>query len=159
MDGSKVISCAISPSAFFVPAGMREGTQCWCSGAVDKGTLRVDSDCEKDCVDDPASNKRKCGGGWNIFSVWRLGKNYCSFKSKCNNFKVCSHLLLDWHGYHYTRDLWKLHLRKQANRPEMCYAANMFCAAIFDDVLNFHVLIMICAFNINQSTNNLPLHL
>ena len=29
----------------------------------------------------------------------------------------------------------------------------MFCAAIFDDVLKFHVLIMICAININQSTN------
>ena len=30
----------------------------------------------------------------------------------------------------------------------------MFCAAIFDGVINFHVLIMICAININQSTNH-----
>ena len=30
----------------------------------------------------------------------------------------------------------------------------MFCAAIFDDVLNKNILRIICALNVNQSTNH-----
>ena len=35
----------------------------------------------------------------------------------------------------------------------MFCAESMFCVAIFDDAFNFHTFVMICAININQSTN------
>ena len=61
---------------------MRNGRDCFCSGVLEKATLREDSDCNVDCLDDPAGNKRKCGGTNEIFSVWRLGEDYCPFKSR-----------------------------------------------------------------------------
>ena len=62
--------------------GMRDGKECWCSGALDKATLRGDGDCSKDCEDDPVENKRKCGGSGDVFSVWRLGQDYCPYNSR-----------------------------------------------------------------------------
>ena len=48
--------------------------------------------------------------------------------------------------------IWHFDIIRERNRFMLC-AANMF-SAIFDDVFNFQVLIMIFAININQTTNN-----
>ena len=62
--------------------GMRGGSECYCSGALEKATRREDTDCNVDCLDDPVGDKRKCGGNSEILSVWRFGENYCPFKSR-----------------------------------------------------------------------------
>ena len=61
---------------------MTNGYLCWCSGVVSPATLVDDTSCNLDCTDDPVGNKRTCGGGGNFFSIWKLGKEYCPFKSK-----------------------------------------------------------------------------
>ena len=60
---------------------MTGGHDCWCSGVVSPATPLADTSCSTDCTDDPAGQKRKCGGSGNTVSIWKLEKEYCPFKS------------------------------------------------------------------------------
>ena len=61
---------------------MRNGEECYCSGAVELLDRVPDTSCSTDCEDDPEGSKRKCGNGGEVFSVWRLGPDYCPYSSK-----------------------------------------------------------------------------
>ena len=55
--------------------GMRGGSECFCSGALEKATWREDTDCNVDCLDDPSRKqtemRRKFG---NFLSMETWGK-------------------------------------------------------------------------------------
>ena len=75
---------------------MTGGQYCWCSGVVSPGTPLADTSCSTDCIDDPAGNKRKCGGSGNIVSIWKLEEEYCPFKSRLDASIVITYWLTNF---------------------------------------------------------------
>ena len=91
----------MQPFLFPLPTGMLNGNLSWCSGVVAPAYRKDESNCNLDCVDDPVGNKRKCGGGGNYFSTWKLEKEYCPFKSNICSFTIMQNgLKSQWVAHH-----------------------------------------------------------